>query len=123
MVANYSGDEQFTSLYPVLKDYSIVEKLGAIVGDNATTNNTLCRTIEARLSKEEDVKWNSKHWRIHCTSHIINLTVQAFLFHSLIEIEQLELYDECYGPVLDRNGRQSTRLLTDTYRDTDPALV
>jgi hypothetical protein len=30
---------------------------------------------------------------------------------------------ECYGPVLDRNGRHSTRLLTDTYRDTDPALV
>ena len=29
----------------------------------------------------------------------------------------------CYGPVLDRNGRHSTRLLTDTYRDTDPALV
>ena len=22
----------------------------------------------------------------------------------------------CYGPVLDRNGRHSTRLLTDTYR-------
>ena len=29
----------------------------------------------------------------------------------------------CYGPVLDRNGRHSTRLLTDTYRDTYPALV
>jgi hypothetical protein len=29
----------------------------------------------------------------------------------------------CYGPVLDRNGRHSTRPLTDTYRDTDPALV
>jgi hypothetical protein len=29
----------------------------------------------------------------------------------------------CYGPVLDRNGRHSTRPLTDTYMDTDPALV
>jgi hypothetical protein len=55
-VANHSRDKQFTSLYPVLKDYSIVEKLGAVVGDNATTNNTLCCTIEACFSKEEDVK-------------------------------------------------------------------
>ena len=30
---------------------------------------------------------------------------------------------QCYGPVLDRNGRHSTRLLTDTYRDTDLALA
>jgi hypothetical protein len=29
----------------------------------------------------------------------------------------------CYGPVLDRNGRDSTRLFTDTYRDTDLALA
>jgi hypothetical protein len=28
-----------------------------------------------------------------------------------------------YRPVLDRNGRHSTRLLTNTYRDTDLALV
>ena len=31
--------------------------------------------------------------------------------------------DRCYGPVLDRNGRHSTRHFTDTYRDTDPALA
>jgi hypothetical protein len=29
----------------------------------------------------------------------------------------------CYGPVLDRNGRHSTRLFMDTYRDTDPSLA
>jgi hypothetical protein len=29
----------------------------------------------------------------------------------------------CYGPVLDRNGRDSTRLFADTYRDTDLALA
>jgi hypothetical protein len=27
-------------------------------------------------------------------SHIINLTVQGFLFHNLISAEELELYDE-----------------------------
>jgi hypothetical protein len=29
----------------------------------------------------------------------------------------------CYGPVLDRNSRHSTRLFMDTHRDTDLALA
>jgi hypothetical protein len=41
---------------PVLKDYSIVQKLRAIVSNNASTNDTLCRTIEAYLLEEEDVE-------------------------------------------------------------------
>ena len=32
--------------------------------------------------------------RIRCISHIINLVVQAFLFSGVIEIEELESYDE-----------------------------
>jgi hypothetical protein len=93
-VANHSGEEQFAVVLPVLKDYGIVRKLGAIVSDNASTNDTLCRTIEAHLLEEEDVEWDSTHWRIRCTGHIINLAVQAFLFQSIIEIEQLDSYDE-----------------------------
>jgi hypothetical protein len=41
---------------PVLKDYSIVRKLRAIVSDNASINDTLCCIIEAYLFKEEDVE-------------------------------------------------------------------
>lgn len=93
-VANRSGEEQFAVLLPVLKDYDIVQKLGAIVGDNASTNDTLCRAIQAYLLEEEDLEWNSTHWRICCTGHIINLAVQAFLFQNVIEIEELESYDE-----------------------------
>jgi hypothetical protein len=96
-VANHSGDEQFATLLPVLKDYGIVRKLGSIVCDNATPNDVLCRTVEAYLKREEDIEWNSTYRRIRCTGHIINLAVQAFLFHSLIEMEQLESYDEQEG--------------------------
>ena len=41
-VTGYSGEVQFATLLPVLQDYSIVRKLGAIVGDNSGTNDTLC---------------------------------------------------------------------------------
>jgi hypothetical protein len=55
-ITNYSGDEQFSILLPVLQDYSIVQKLGAIVGDNASTNNTLCAIAEEYLLKEEEIE-------------------------------------------------------------------
>jgi hypothetical protein len=43
---------------------------------------------------KEDREWKAKHWRIHCSGYIINLTVQAFLFADVINIEELELYDD-----------------------------
>jgi hypothetical protein len=46
------------------------------------------------LCKEADIEWDSIHWRIRCTGHIINLAVQAFLFQNVIGMEQLESYDE-----------------------------
>lgn len=55
-IANHSGDKQFSVLLPVLQDYRIVRKLGAIVGDNASTNNTLCAAVEKHLLEEEEIE-------------------------------------------------------------------
>ena len=96
-IANHSGAEQFAVLLPVLKDYSIVRKLGAVVGDNATPNDTLCREIQEYMAEEEGIKWDVSRWRLRCTGHIINLAVQAFLFQNALEIEELELYNEQEG--------------------------
>jgi len=93
-ITNHSGDEQFSVLLPVLQDYNIVRKLGAIVGDNASTNDTLCAAVEAYLREEEEIEWDATHWRIRCTGHIINLAVQAFLFLNLIGMDELESYDD-----------------------------
>ena len=53
-VPGYSGENQFSILLPVLQDYSIIHKLGAIVADNASSNNVLCRTIETYIKEETD---------------------------------------------------------------------
>ena len=42
---------------------------------------------------KEDQEWKAKHWRICCSGYIINLVVQAFLFANMINIEELESYD------------------------------
>jgi hypothetical protein len=93
-VAGHSGQNQFNILLPVLQDYGVVRKLGAIIADNASPNNTLCEIIESHMFREEDRKWKAKHWRIRCSGHIINLAVQAFLFTNVINIDELESYDE-----------------------------
>jgi hypothetical protein len=93
-VENHSGEKQFETLLPVLQDYGIVQKLGSIVSDNATTNDTLCRTIGSYLLEQERIDWDPDFRRIRCTGHVINLAVQAFLFQSLIEEDQLASYDK-----------------------------
>jgi hypothetical protein len=92
-VAGHSGDNQFDILLPILEDYDIVQKLGAIVADNASPNNTLCKAVENYMLKEKGIEWDAEHWRIRCIGHIINLAVQAFLFANIVEMEELELYD------------------------------
>jgi hypothetical protein len=93
-VKGHSGEEQFAVLLPVLQDYGIVQKLGAVVADNSGTNDTLCQEIEAYLLNTENLVWESSQWRLRCLGHIINLAVQAFLFHNVIRMEEMELYDE-----------------------------
>jgi hypothetical protein len=58
-VSGHSGDVHFEVLLPILQDYGIVRSLGAVMGDNTLTNNTLCRTIKDYLLKEENTVWDA----------------------------------------------------------------
>ena len=102
-VPGHSGADQFSVLLPVLSDYNIIRKLGAIIADNASPNDTLCEAIEECWEEELEIAWSAEDWRIRCIGHIINLVVQAFLFAKVVTTEELESYDED-----DRNFDQST---------------
>ena len=49
-VAGHGSDDQFVILL-VLEDYGIVQKLRAIIADNAPVNNVLCRLVEAHWAE------------------------------------------------------------------------
>ena len=76
---SHSGAEQWKSLQPVIEDYSILNKLGYITGDNHGSNDVLCRLL-SKFLRDQGILWNAKYRRIRCHGHIINLCVQAFLF-------------------------------------------
>jgi hypothetical protein len=79
-ISGHSGEDQFQVLRTILEEYQIGPKLGSIIGDNSTTNDTLCRTIAEWQEEEFEVAWDPERNRIRCLGHIINLIVQAFLF-------------------------------------------
>jgi hypothetical protein len=56
MVPGHSGEDQFTVLQPVLQDYGITKQLGAIIGNNTSTNGILYRAIQAYLLREEGLE-------------------------------------------------------------------
>jgi hypothetical protein len=93
LVPGHSGEDQFSVLLPILQDYGIVKQLGAVMGDNASSNDTLCRQIEEYF-QGEGLNWDASQWRVRCLGHIINLSVQAFLFHNIFTEEDLQFPKE-----------------------------
>ena len=93
-VHSQSGIDQWEALRPVLIKYGIETKIGALVGDNAGSNDVLCRTIGQWLSLEHKIIWTARYQRIRCQGHVINLIVQAFLFSSKRDEKLMESYDK-----------------------------
>jgi hypothetical protein len=93
-VSSQSGADQWEALRPALIEYGIETKIGALVGDNAGSNDVLCRTIGQWLSLEYKINWIATHQRIRCQGHVINLIVQAFLFSSKKDEKLMNSYDK-----------------------------
>lgn len=93
-VSGHSGDNQWDALLPVLKDYGISHKIGAVIADNSSTNDTLCRYMSHYFKEQEGTDWDPIARRIRCHGHILNLAVQAFLFDGCIQVPVIESYEE-----------------------------
>jgi len=93
-VPGHSSDGQFLIFFPVLEDYGIVRKFGAIIADNIPPNNVFYRLIKNHWRKELGLVWKAAEWRIRYIGHIINLVVQAFLFANVMKPEEFESYDK-----------------------------
>jgi len=95
---SHGGAEQWKIIRNVLEDYNIWNKIGFYTGDNHGSNDKLCRLLSEHL-KEKGMNWDARKQRIRCHGHVINLTVQAFLFMDSKEavqaaLEQIEEDDE-----------------------------
>jgi hypothetical protein len=95
-IDGHAGEVQFEqALLPVLEEYQIIQRVGALMGDNSTTNDTLCRTMSQYLRKQfpRDPEWIASQQRLRCLGHILNLVVQSFLFPKDDDLKELDSYD------------------------------
>jgi hypothetical protein len=110
----HSSDSQFLIFFPILEDYGIIRKFGAIIADNIPPNNVFYRLIKNHWRKELGLVWKAAEWRIRYIGHIINLVVQAFLFANVMKPEELKSYDkqDQSGELRDKDiKKQQFRLL------------
>lgn len=81
----HMGEQLATQMFGVLDQYHIKDRLGYFVMDNATANDRMVTAISEQLFETDGLSCDSLQHRLRCNGHIINLSVQAFLFGSLPE--------------------------------------
>ncbi|RKK76433.1 hypothetical protein BFJ68_g18036 [Fusarium oxysporum] len=102
---SHSGEHQSRIIFSTLDIYDIANQLGCHTGDNAASNDTCLQHLSTRLRQDRNINWDPKRHRIRCILHVINLSLQAFLFASSREALQAALDaasditgDELYEP-------------------------
>ncbi|KAH8797909.1 hypothetical protein F5884DRAFT_758907 [Xylogone sp. PMI_703] len=65
-----------------IRDYDIVNKIGFFTGDNDTKINTCLRKLAQDLETEYGIDFDPVLSRTRYNGHIINLSLQTFLFAS-----------------------------------------
>ncbi|KAL6405526.1 hypothetical protein AUP68_11284 [Ilyonectria robusta] len=88
---SHSGEHQSRLIFSTLDLYDIANQLGCHTGDNATSNDTCLQHLSTRLKQDHNINWDPKRHRIRCILHVINLSLQAFLFASSREALQAAL--------------------------------
>ena len=76
----HTGPNMSVTMLELLNDYSIRSKLGYFVMDNAPNNDTMLRAISLNFRLVDGIEYDPIEHRLRCMGHIINLSVQAFLF-------------------------------------------
>lgn len=88
---SHSGENLAETVYKTGKQFSILQKIITITGDNASNNDTLCRHLYQRLSRKfddymeehpirgEPMRFQGEQSQIRCFAHILNLVCKAIL--------------------------------------------
>ncbi len=77
---SHAGAAMAPHLMKIIRRYSLAHRIGYFTGDNDTKNDTCLRQLALDLSQEYGISFDPVSSRTRCAGHIINLSLQAFLF-------------------------------------------
>jgi hypothetical protein len=84
---SHSGENQAEVLLAVITEYEIASKVGYLVADNASSNDSAATIVLQRLYPEVALK-DRQQRRLRCFGHIVNLAAQSLLSASDSEARQ-----------------------------------
>ncbi|EXU94991.1 hAT family dimerization domain protein [Metarhizium robertsii] len=77
---SHAGAAMTPHLMKIIGNYNLAHRVGYFTGDNDAKNDTCLRQLALELSEEYGVAFDAVSSRTRCVGHIINLSLQAFLF-------------------------------------------
>ncbi|OBS16237.1 hypothetical protein FPOA_13041 [Fusarium poae] len=77
---SHAGAAMTPHLMGIIRKYHLAPRIGYFTGDNDAKNDTCLRQLAVGLSQEYGLTFDPVSSRTRCAGHIINLSLQAFLF-------------------------------------------
>lgn len=93
---NHSGVNLATTLEDTVRDWGLVSRMGVVICDNATNNDTCLASFYPRINPRMTSR-DCKAHRMRCYGHILNLVAKSLLFGS--DFETFEAESEFYQTV------------------------
>jgi len=111
-VKGHAGEKQFDAAKPLLQEFGITIRIRALITDNSTTNDTLCRALERMFQELHIISpWRARDMRVHYLGHIINLIIKAFLLNKeILSKEEEEKQDKTFIDLTVEPHNQSASL-------------
>ncbi len=79
----HTEEQLAVNMFTVLDQFTIKNRLGYFVIDNDTSNDCMVTSISDQFFESDKLNYDSQQYWLRYNSHIINLSVQAFLFQLL----------------------------------------
>jgi len=77
---SHAGEAMAPHIMHAIEVFNVGRRIGYFTGDNDSKNDTCLRAIARQLSVEYGIRFDPIRHRTRCGGHIINLSLQAFLF-------------------------------------------
>lgn len=85
LLGAHSGANQAEIVWDIITDYNLAHSLGYMTLDNAKNNDTALVCLEESM-EGLGLDFDSVKRRVRCFGHVINLSVQAFLWGDNAEL-------------------------------------
>ncbi|KDN71161.1 hypothetical protein CSUB01_11684, partial [Colletotrichum sublineola] len=109
---NHSGVNLATTLEDTVRNWGLVSRMGVVICDNATNNDTCLASFYPRINPRMTSR-DCKAHRMRCYGHILNLVTKSLLFGS--DFKTFEAESEFYQTV--HRDEEDLKL----WRKTGPA--